>query len=478
MSLLRPDICIIGAGAGGLSLAAAAAAFGVPVVLIEKGEMGGDCLNAGCVPSKALIAAANAAEAVRRAPAFGVAAGPPQPNYARLRDHVRSVIADIAPNDAAERFRALGVTVIRAHARFVDRGAVEAGGVLVKARRFVLATGSRPAVPPVPGLEALPFLTNETVFDLTRRPARLLVLGGGPVGVELAQAHRRFGAEVTLVEAARLLPREDPEAADMARRALLADGVALHEGAKVLRAEPGGQDGVALVLETDAGEQTIAGSHLLLAAGRRAVVDDLGLDAAGIRTDEAGIVVDRGLRTSNRRVYAIGDCASGAAGALRFTHVANHHAGLVLRNALFRLPVRVDRAAIPRVTFCDPEIAAVGLGEAEARARHAGVQTLRWPFAENDRAQAERRGEGFVKIVADRRGRVLGATIAGPNAGELVAPWTIAVERRLKLSDMAGFVMPYPTLSEASRRVAVSAFAPLTQKPLLRRLIGFLRRFG
>ncbi len=483
MTLLKPDLCVIGAGSGGLSVAAAAAAFGVPVVLIEKGEMGGDCLNSGCVPSKALIAAADRAAALATLEPFGIANMEAQVNHARVRDHIRAVIGHIAPNDSVERFTALGVTVIRAAASFIDKRTVEAGGQLIQARRFVIATGSRAALPPIPGLAETPHLTNETIFDLARKPEHLLVIGGGPIGCELAQAHRRLGAAVTLVEAARLLPREDEEAAGVVRRALLADGITIREGATILRAEaghkPGGKTGVALVLASaDGAEERLAGSHLLVAAGRRATVDGLGLEAAGVKVDARGIVVDRGLRTTNRRIYAIGDCASGATGGLQFTHVANYHAGLVLRSALFRLPARLDNRAIPRVTYTDPEIAAVGLSEIEARKAEAGIQTLRWPFAENDRAQAERRTEGHIKVIASKKGVILGAVIVGPQAGELITPWTLAVQKGLKIKDMAGIVIPYPTLSEVSRRAAVSAFAPLTTKPAIRRLIGFLRRFG
>jgi pyruvate/2-oxoglutarate dehydrogenase complex dihydrolipoamide dehydrogenase (E3) component len=482
MNLLKPDICVIGAGSGGLSIAAAAAAFGVSVVLIEKGEMGGDCLNAGCVPSKALIAAGERAAALADFEAFGLGPLVAQANYARVKDHIEGVIAAIAPNDSVERFTALGVIVIRAPASFVDRGAVEAGGKLIKARRFVIATGSRPSLPPIPGLADLPVLTNETVFGLTRRPERLLVIGGGPIGCELAQAHRRLGAEVTILEAARILPREDGEAAGAVRRRLLAEGVDIREGARILRAEARGK-GVALALAggdemADGMEEIVSGSHVLVAAGRKAVTDGLNLEAAGVATDGRGITVDRGLRTSNRRIYAIGDCASGATGGLQFTHVANYHAGLVLRSALFRLPAKLDNRSIPRVTYTDPEIASVGLSEDEARKAQSGVQTLRWPFAENDRAQVERQTEGHIKVIASAKGVILGAAIVGKGAGELITPWTLALRHGLKLRDMAGVVIPYPTFSEVSRRAAITAFTPLTTKPALRRLIGFLRRFG
>ncbi|MFN3673997.1 MAG: dihydrolipoyl dehydrogenase family protein [Bosea sp. (in: a-proteobacteria)] len=471
---LTPDLCIIGAGSGGLSVAAAAAMFGVPVVLIERDRMGGDCLNVGCVPSKALIAAGARAQAVREAGAFGVAAGEPQVNFARVHDHVQRVIGAIAPNDSVERFGALGVAVIKGEARFASRSTVMVGDQAIKARRFVIATGSRPAAPPIPGLDALPYLTNETVFELTQLPERLIVLGGGAVGVELAQAMARLGSRVTLVEARSLLSREDAEAAGLVRRALLREGVSVHEQARVLRVEPM-RGGLRLVLE---GEIAIEGTHLLVAAGRTPNVEALDLELAGIASDAKGVIVDKGLRTANRRVFAIGDCASGQAGGMQFTHVANYHAGLVLRSALFRLPVRVKTAAIPRVTYCHPEVASVGLSEEEARRKAGKVTLLRWPYAENDRAQAERLTEGFVKLVTGAKGRILGVTIVGAAAGELIVPWCMAVQKGLAVKDMAGLVFPYPTLSEVSKRAAVSFYAPLAAKPGIRKLIGFLRRFG
>lgn len=470
---LTPDLCIIGAGSGGLSVAAAAAMFGVPVVLVERDRMGGDCLNVGCVPSKALIAAGARAQALREAGAFGIEAGEPRINFARVHDHVQRVIAAIAPNDSVERFGALGVTVIKGEARFVSRSTVMVGDQPIMARRFVIATGSRPSAPPIPGLDALPYLTNESVFSLTKLPERLLVLGGGAVGVELSQAMARLGSQVTLIEAQSLLAREDAEAVGLVRRALLREGVTVLEQARVARAEPK-RGGLRLVLED---ETTLEGTHLLVAAGREPNIEALDLELAGIRSDAKGVVVDKGLRSSNRRVFAIGDCASGQSGGLQFTHVANYHAGLVLRSALFRLPVRVQTLAIPRVTYSQPELASVGLSEAEARARGA-VTLLRWPFAENDRAQAERKTDGFVKLVTDKKGRILGATIVGAGAGELIVPWCMAIQKRMSVKDMAGLVFPYPTLSEVSKRAAVSFYAPLAAKPGIRRLIAFLRRFG
>ncbi|WP_321342825.1 FAD-dependent oxidoreductase [Breoghania sp.] len=474
-TVLTPDICIIGAGSGGLSVAAAAAAFGVEVVLIEKGLMGGDCLNYGCVPSKSLIAAAHQAHTMRSDKGLGVAPADPVLDFAKTQAHLRSVIAAIAPHDSVERFEGLGVTVLQSRARFVDAETVEAGGTRIRARRFVIATGSSPAVPPIPGLEESGFLTNETIFDLTERPDHLIIIGGGPIGIELAQAYRRLGAAVTVVEAQKALSREDEEAASLVLSALREEGVVLHEGAKVVRVE--GEAGApVVVIEREGGVQDrISGSHLLVAVGRSPNIADLGLEAAGIDFERSGIRVDPDLRTANRRVYAIGDVAGG----LQFTHAANYHAGLVVRAILFRLPVRNRPHLVPRVTYCDPELAHVGLSEAEAREVHGdGVKVLRAELGENDRARAEGVGRGFVKLLTDRRGRILGATIVGESAGELIALWSLAVSRRLKVSAIAGLVLPYPTLSETGKRAAVSYYSGSLENPWLRGLVRFLRIFG
>ncbi len=471
--VLTPDLCVIGAGSGGLSVAAAAAAMGVPVVLVEKGEMGGDCLNYGCVPSKALIEAGKAAQAMRGAEKFGVAAAEPLVDMKRVRDHVRGVIGAIAPNDSEARFTAMGVKVIRAAGKFVAKDTLEAGGQRVKARRFVIATGSSPAPPPLPGLDQIRFFTNETIFDLDELPRHLVVIGGGPIGMELSQAFRRLGSEVTVIEAARALSREDPELAAVAIAALRGEGVVIREGAKIVRVEAL-TSGVRIVLESDGCEDAIDGSHLLVAAGRAPNVQNLGLEQAGVNYERKGITVGKNLRTSNRRIYAIGDVTGEAA----FTHAANYHAGLVLRATLFRLPVKVEPHLVPRVTYTDPEIAVAGLTEAQARETHKTLNIYRWPFAENDRAQAAHATLGHIKVIASAKDDILGAGIAGKNAGELIAPWQLAISKGMKVKDIANLVLPYPTLSEVSKRAAVTHYQKQLGNPRLGGLLRFLRRFG
>jgi pyruvate/2-oxoglutarate dehydrogenase complex dihydrolipoamide dehydrogenase (E3) component len=470
---IKADLCVIGAGSGGLTVAAGGAQMGARVVLIEKGEMGGDCLNYGCVPSKALLAAGHAAQAMRDAGRFGIAAVEPEVDFAAVNAHVRGVIDGIAPMDSQERFEGMGVQVIRAAARFTGPHEVEAGGQRIHARRFVVATGSSAAIPPIPGIGDVPVLTNETIFDLETRPEHLIVIGGGPIGAEMAQAHRRLGCEVTVLEMFALLGRDDPEAAEVVRRRMLAEGIAIHEGIQIQ--DVSGRAGeITANIARDGATETIRGSHLLVAAGRKTNVDGLGLDEAGIEYSPKGIAVDARLRSSNKRVFAIGDVAGG----YQFTHVAGYHGGIVLRNALFMLPAKANHDAVPWVTYTDPELAQVGLTDIQAKEKFGdGINILRWPLAENDRAQAERQPDGFAKIVTDRRGRVVGATIVGTHAGELILPWVLAVSGKQKIGRIASVIAPYPTLSEVGKRAAGSYYAPKLFSERTRKIVRFLQKF-
>lgn len=470
---LDVDICIIGAGSGGLSVAAAAASFGQRVVLIEKHKMGGDCLNYGCVPSKALLAAAKRAHAMRTSKPFGIMPVEPAVNHAAVHDHVHGVIAAIQPNDSVERFTGLGVKVIQATGRFVDKRTVAAGEYRIAARRFVIATGSSPLVPAIPGLDTVPFFTNETIFDNAERLEHLIVVGGGPIGLELAQAHHRLGSRVTVLEGARALGKDDPEMTKVLLKSLRAEGIDIREDTPVERVE-GGRGRVRVTVKTPAGPEMLEGTHLLLAVGRRPNTADLGLDAAGVALDKGAIKVDRGLRTSNRRVFAIGDVAGGH----MFTHVANYHAGIVIRRALFHLPARVNNDIVPWVTYTEPELAHIGLTEEAARGRRIKPKVQRWPYHENDRAQAERIAEGHVKVVTDARGRILGATIVGEQAGELLQVWSLAISQGLKIKAMTDWIAPYPTLGEISKRAAVRYFAAAAGSPLVRRVVRLLSKLG
>ena len=451
MQRRKTDLLVIGAGSGGLSVAAGAAQMGVRVILLEPAEMGGDCLNHGCVPSKALIASAQRAFRMSHASAFGVASVEPQVDYNAVQDHVAESIARIAPMDSQERFEGFGVEVIREAGRFLSPTEVQAGAHVIAARRTVIATGSRPRIPPIPGLSDVPYLTNETLWQLRERPRHLLVIGGGPIGLEMAQAHRRLGCDVTVIEAGRALSREDPEMAAVALEELRTEGVALHEEQAVEKVSQTA-DGI----EVTAGGVRHTGSHVLVAVGRAPVLDALDLGKGGVDHTAAGITVDEGLRTSNRRVYAIGDVAGGP----QFTHVAGYHAGLVVRNALFGLPVKVKPQILPRATYTSPEIAQVGLTEAEARQHYGGkVEIVRLPYQHNDRAIAQRQSAGLLKVMVVK-GRPVGASIVGQQAGELIGLWALALSARLKMSDIAGMVVPYPTIGELNKRLAGTYFSP------------------
>lgn len=472
---LKFDLCVIGAGSAGLSVVAGAQQMGASCVLIENGEMGGDCLNFGCVPSKALIAAAKKAYSQTSCAAFGIAPVVPDVNFERVHDHVRGVIDTIAPIDSQVRFEELGATVIRASAHFIAPNLVEADDIQIKARRFVVATGSSPLVPPIPGLEDVAYFTNETLFDQRQLPRHLVVLGGGPIGIEMAQAHRRLGAEVSVIEMNHILPKDDPDLTAVVRDQLAREGINLLEQTEAVSAVSQNED-VTVTVQSKGSTQTVTGSHLLVALGRRANVSDLDLEAGNIAYSPQGIEVDSRLRsTTNGRVFAIGDVA----GQLQFTHVASYHAGIVVRNALFRVPAKSDLSPVPWVTYTDPEIAHVGLTERVARERFGDkIKILTWPLKENDRAQAERRTDGFIKVVVKTNGLILGASIVAPHAGEHIQMWALALAQKMKIGAMATYISPYPTYGEISKRVAGAFYTPTLFSRRTRMVVKFLSWFG
>lgn len=467
---LRADLCIIGAGTAGLVTASVAARLGARTVLFERGRMGGDCLNYGCVPSKALLAAARAAKAVRQASRFGVNTAPPEIDFAAVMRQVHGAIAAIAPQDSVERFEGLGVRVVQAEARFAGAREVTGGGLSVRARRFVVAAGSSPAVPGIPGLDRVPFLTNETIFDNEVLPRHLIVIGGGPIGLEMAQAHRLLGSDVTVLEAAHILPKDEPDLVADLRRQLQDAGIAIHERASVAHVEQTAA-GIAVLFARQGERTRIEGSHLLIAAGRSPNVDGLDLDNAGVKHGAQGIEVDARLRTSNPRIYAIGDIAGGP----QFTHIAEYHAGIVVRNALFRLPARVDYRALPWATYTDPELAHAGLTEAEARTPHGNnVRVISYAFADIDRARTDREAAGQIKVIARPNGRILGASVLGAHAGELIHPWALAIGNGLKLSALATMIAPYPTFGDINKKAASSFYGPKLFGTWPRRLVRLL----
>jgi pyruvate/2-oxoglutarate dehydrogenase complex dihydrolipoamide dehydrogenase (E3) component len=470
MERIKTDLLVIGAGSGGLSVAAGAVQMGADVVLLEGHRMGGDCLNFGCVPSKALLASAKVAHTQAHAAVFGVADQVPQVDYAAVKDHVADVIAQIEPNDSVERFEGLGVRVISEYGQFLGANEVQAGEHVIEARRIVIATGASPFVPPIPGLDSVPYETNETLFELREKPEHLLIVGGGPIGMEMAQAHLRLGCKVTVIEGEKALGRDDPEMAAFVLGQVREEGLVIEEGA--LAAQISGEAGAIRVEAKDG--RVFEGSHLLMAVGRKPNIDRLNLEAAGIETTRAGIKVDQSLKTSNRRVYAIGDVTGGK----QFTHVAGYHAGVIIRSALFGLPAKERKDHIPHATYTDPELAQVGLTEAEARAAHGdSLEVVRFDLHHNDRLIAERKAKGLIKVMVVK-GRPVGASIAGHQAGEHINLWALVIANRMKMGQVASMVSPYPTVGEINKRAAGAYFSPrLFDSPRVKRVVRFVQRW-
>lgn len=472
--ILTPDLCVIGAGAGGLAVAEAARAYGASVVLVERGRMGGENLNTASVPSKVLVAAGYHAHAIRGGAPFGIAADEPRINSRKLHDHIQQMIAAIAPDESAARLEALGAEIVNAEGRFIDPRTLSAGDKLIRARRFVIATGSRSLLPQIPGLAGVPYFTTETIFDNTRKLTHLVIIGAGSVGLELAQAYRRLGAQVSVIEPGRPLPDSDPELADIALRRMREEGVDIRADTEVVQIQARSQ-GIGVVVRSGEREQLLDASHILVAIGRAPNLDGLDLDKARIKRsslDPARLEIGPGLRTTNRRIYAVGDVAGGRETAA----VAGHQARIVVRNALFGLPLRRRDELVPNVTFTDPEIAEVGLTEGAARERlKTDFNVTRWSFAQNERARTLGQGFGVAKLITGRGGRILGAGIAGAAAGELIALFSFAIANRLSARHLAAFVAPYPTLSDIAHRLGIEAERRQAVNPLLLRLIALNR---
>jgi len=448
----RYNLVVLGAGTAGLVAAAGAAGLGARVALVERRLMGGDCLNFGCVPSKAILRAAHVAALVREAEGYGVAVdGPPRVDFAAVMARMRRLRAALSPTDSASRFRGLGVDVYFGDARFAGPDTVLVEGRQLRFSRAVIATGSHAATLPVPGLDATGFLTNETVFSLTDLPRRLLVIGAGPIGCELAQAFRRLGSEVAIVSLdPRLLPREDPDAAAILTSRFEREQIGLHLGARLVRVEAG-REGKVIVFDRGRGEERVAGDVILLAVGRVPDVEGFGLEAAGVRHERAGVIVDDRLRTTNRRIYAAGDVCS----SYKFTHAADATARIVIENALFFGRKTASALVIPWCTYTDPEIAHVGWTEAEARERGQDVATFTVPLAEVDRAVLEGGTEGFARLHLERRrGRILGATLVARHAGETIGEVVLAMTAGLGIDALGRTIHPYPTVADALRRTA------------------------
>lgn len=469
--ILKTDFCVIGAGSGGLSFAAGAAQMGASVILMERKKMGGDCLNYGCVPSKALLAAARLMHQAKEAENITDNALLPKVDFRKVHDYVHSVIAAIAPHDSVERFEKLGVKVIREEGKSLDESTVETATRLIKAKRFIISTGSSPFVPLIEGLAAVPYYTNESIFDLTELPVHLVVIGGGPIGMEMAQAFNRLGSKVTILEALTALPKDDQEITAKLKALLTAEGIDIKENVSIAAIKQKNTD-IELTITLADKTTNLVASHIIIATGRRPNVQNFNPEAAKVNYSPRGIVVDEHLRTSNRRIYAIGDCTGG----YQFTHVAGYHAGLVIRNSIFRLGAKVQTQAIPWVTYTDPELAHVGFLESQLQNKKITYKALNMAFTENDRAQAEKRTEGHIKVLVSPKGYVLGATILGLHAGELIYPWVIAIQNGLKISALANSIAPYPTLSDINKRAAGSFYADKLFSPFMQRIVKLIMK--
>lgn len=463
---LKPDFCVVGGGSGGLSFAAGASQMGCSVVLLESNKMGGDCLNTGCVPSKALLHAARTVHGIKIGEDFG-SSQDFKVDFEKVHAYIHSVISKIAPNDSVERFEGLGVTVLQEKGAFCDPKTFETPTHIIKAKRFVIATGSHPFIPNIPGLSEVPYLTNEAIFDLKELPNHLVVIGGGPIGMEMAQGFHRLGSKVTVLQSGKALPKDEPSHTNSLKEILRGEGIDIRENVTVNSIEKG-KDGIKVHCEG----QTLNPSHLLVATGRRPNIHGLGLEAANIIYTSSGITVNKGLKTTNPRVYAIGDCIGG----YQFTHVAGYHAGLVIRNSIFKMGTKLSTQAIPWVTYTDPELAHVGKLESQLIESKIPYRTLTWDFHENDRAHTSGSTEGGIKAFVTPNGKILGVSILGEHAGELIYPWVIAIQNNLSLSAFTSSIAPYPTLSEVSKRLAGSFYTPSIFSPRMRGLVKLLMK--
>jgi len=472
MKTIKTDICVIGAGSGGLSVAAGAVQMGASVVLIEKSKMGGDCLNYGCVPSKSLLSASHIVNTVKSANKFGIHIDNYTVNYEEVFNHIHDVINTIAPNDSIERFEKLGVKVIKGVASFKNSKEVTVNDKIISAKYFIIATGSKPVILPIKGLDTVQYLTNETIFDLKKTPEHLIVIGGGPIGCELSQGICQLGAKVSIIQRSRILAKDDPELTKFVHDKLIKDGMDVYEKTSIDFVE--NVDGkIHVCFQYKDKTVNLTGSHLLLSVGRQPDIEGLNLDAANIEYSNRGIHINSRLRTNNKKIFALGDAALG----YKFTHMAGYQSGIIIRNILFRIPAKVNYNAVPWVTYTEPELAHVGMHEDEARKKYKDLKVLKRPFTENDRAQSELKTEGLIKVVTRKNGQILGASIVGSNSGDLIGTWCLAISQNLKIGAVAGAILPYPTRGEINKQVAGSFYTPMLFSDRTRKIVKFIIRW-
>ncbi|TNF65903.1 MAG: dihydrolipoamide dehydrogenase [Gammaproteobacteria bacterium] len=473
MPTKKVDLCIIGAGAGGLSVAAVASQLGVNTVLIENHKMGGDCLNYGCVPSKALLAAAKKVYSMKHATKLGVHTTGIEVNWQEVKAHIKATIKTIEPHDSKERFEGLGVDVIFGNPTFIDDKTVTVNQDEIKTKYFVIATGSSASIAPIEGIDTVDYLINETIFDIDHLPEHLITIGAGPIGCELSQAFKLLGSEVTLIDMGLLLPKDDHELTDIIRQQLISDGIRLYEKTNIISVKEDDNKEIIVTIDKDNQKKEIKGSHLLMATGRKANVEKLKLEQANIEYSKKGIPVDKRLRTNKKHIYAIGDVTGG----LQFTHMAGFHAGIVIQNMLFKLPKKHLTNATPWVTYTEPELAHVGPLFSELQKQNPDINIMSLSLSNNDRAQAEKETNGKIKVAVDKKGHILAASIVSPCAGEMIYPWIMAVNENMKLSRITSIIAPYPSWGDISKRIAGNYYTPLLFSNKMKKLVRFLLKF-
>ncbi len=438
-------IAVIGAGSAGLVVASGAASFGAKVALIEKNKMGGDCLNTGCVPSKSFLKCAHLAKDIRSSAEFGLEASVDEVDLEKVMERVRSVIRAIEPHDSKERYESMGVDVFTGNGQLLDRHSVRVNDKIITAKSIVLATGSEPVIPNIKGLDNVPYLTNKNIFELKKLPAHLIVLGGGPIGLELGQGFRHLGSKVTIIDKSNhIFVKDDPEAAAVMEKAFQNDGIGLMLNSTILEVKKDG-DAIIVVIESKGQKLEITGDSLLVSLGRKPVSYGFGLDKAGVLTDSRGfIITNKKMQTNIRNIFACGD----AAGPYQFTHMASYQAGIALKNIIFKLGSKADYSTVPWTTYTKPEVAHIGYTEPLAKSLNLFKESVVINLAENDRAKAENDITGFLKLNVGKRGKVIGATLIGDKAGEMIPLVTMAIKQKLKVTAFLNIIFSYPTESE------------------------------
>lgn len=468
--VIKADVCIIGAGSGGLSLAAGASQLGASVVLVERDKMGGDCLNTGCVPSKALLAAAKHHWQSLNNANLGLTIIKSKLDFTKVMLHVKETIKTIEPHDSVERFEALSCKVNLGHGKFVDKKTLQVGEQVIQASRFVIATGSSTLIPPIKGLANIPFYTNETIFNIETLPTHLIIIGGGPIACEIGMAFAMLGAKVSLIVRSKILSKDETDCVAIVRQSMLDKGINIFEQADTESLADLNHRTVA-VINSKNKKHIITGSHIFIATGRTPNISELNLELAGIDSSAKGITVDDRLRTSNKKIFAIGDVI----GQQQFTHVASAHAGVVLKNILFRWPAKMKTHYIPWVTYTTPELAHVGLTITQAKKQNIKAVITETEYKDNDRAIAINKTIGKIKILTDLKGRLLGVTIVGEQAGELIMPWLMMVKEKRSLRKITDLIVPYPTLSELNKKVAGQFYHKKLFSKNVKRIVRWLK---